>query len=74
MAQLLQNFGFLFGYGISAALTMAAGLVILIKIWDHFTPIDEWEELKKGNIAVAIVTAAVIISLALVVAAAIQPG
>ncbi len=71
---LLHNVALLFVYGISAALVLSAALGILLKVWDKITPIDEWEELKKGNIAVAIVTAAVIISLAIVVASAISPG
>ena len=35
---------------------------------------DEWEEIKKGNIAVAIVTAAVILGVSLVVCFAILPS
>lgn len=64
----------LFAYGVGGAIVMAIGLGILIKVWDWITPIDEWEELKKGNIAVGIVTAAVILSLAIIVAAAISPA
>ena len=68
------NLLLMFAYGISGAVVMGIALGILIKIWDRLTPIDDWEELKKGNIAVAIVTAAVILSLAIIVAAAISPG
>lgn len=53
---------------------MSLALGILIKVWNWLTPVDEWEELKKGNIAVAIVTSAVIIAFAIVIAAAIAPG
>jgi len=53
---------------------MAVSLAITFKIWDFTTPIDEWEELKNGNLAVAIVTAAVILGVAIVIAAAIAPG
>tara|TARA_R110002096_G_scaffold318022_1_gene512387 strand:+ start:1715 stop:1948 length:234 start_codon:yes stop_codon:yes gene_type:complete len=70
----LNNILILFGYGISAALMLSLALGILIKIWDKISPINEWEELKKGNVAVAIVTSAVFLSLAIVVAAAIIPG
>lgn len=61
------------GYGLAAALIMGLALGLLIKIWDLLTPINEWEELKKGNIAVAIVLAAVIIGFAIVVSVAIAP-
>ena len=70
----LMNFAWMFGYGIVAALVMSLALGILIKLWSWITPLDEWEELKKGNLAVAIVTAAVIIGFALVVASAISPS
>lgn len=74
MEALLHNAGLLFGYGIIGVIMMSAALGILIKVWDWITPIDEWEELKKGNIAVAIVVSSVIIAFAIVVAAAINPG
>lgn len=71
--QALYNFGYMLGYGIVAALIMSLALGILIKVWNWLTPVDEWEELKKGNIAVAIVLAAVIIGFAIVVSTAISP-
>lgn len=74
MHPLLYNVLVMFAYGLSGAIMMAVALGILIKAWDWITPVDEWEELKKGNIAVAIVTAAVILSLAIVIAAAVAPG
>lgn len=49
---------------------MSLSLTILVKVWNRITPIDEWEELKKGNIAVAIVLAAVIIAFAIVISSA----
>ena len=67
------NFAYMAAYGIVAALVMSVALGLLIKIWNWLTPVDEWEELKKGNIAVAIVLAAVIISFGLVVSSAISP-
>ena len=74
MHPLLNNALFMLGYGIVAALIMSLALGLLIKVWNWLTPVDEWEELKKGNIAVAIVLAAVIIGFAIVVSTAISPG
>ena len=55
-------------YGVLGIVLTIAGY----KIFDWITPIDVEKELgEKQNIAVAIVTAAVIIGVALVVAAAI---
>ncbi|MFT5467819.1 MAG: uncharacterized membrane protein YjfL (UPF0719 family) [Verrucomicrobiales bacterium] len=74
IAPLLYNILLLFVYGISGAIVLAISLGILMKVWNWITPIDEWEQLKGGNIAVAIVTGAVIIALALIIASAISPG
>lgn len=74
MNPLLYNFLLMFGYGIAGALMMSMALAILVKVWNWITPIDEWDELKKGNIAVAIVVAAVIIAFAIVVSSAVSPG
>lgn len=74
MNPLLHNILLLFAYGLSGAVVMALSLALLMKVWDWITPIDEWEELKKNNLAVAIVTAAVIVSLAIVIASAVSPG
>ena len=68
------NFLWMLGYGIAAAVIMSAALGICIKFWNWLTPINEWEEIKKGNIAAAIVLAAVIIGFAIVVASAVSPG
>ena len=74
MHPILTNFLYMLGYGVAAALIMSLALGVCIKVWNWITPVDEWEELKKGNIAVAIVLAAVIIGFALVVSSAISPG
>ena len=52
---------------------MAIALGILVKIFAWLTPINEWEEVKKGNIGVAIVVSAVIIGTALVVGLTVMP-
>ena len=72
--QPLWNFIYMLGYGIAAALIMSLALGMCIKVWNWLTPMDEWDELRKGNLAVAIVLAAVILGFAIVVAAAVSPG
>jgi uncharacterized membrane protein YjfL (UPF0719 family) len=53
---------------IVASVSMSISMWILLTVYNKLTPgIDEMEELKKGNIAVAIVLAAVIISYGIVV-------
>jgi len=34
---------------------MAAGLAILLKVFDWLTPINEWAEIEKGNLSVAVI-------------------
>jgi uncharacterized membrane protein YjfL (UPF0719 family) len=61
------------GWGIVGALSLAVGLGILLRVFDWLTPINEWEEIKKGNISVAIIMAAVVLALGIAIGFAIMP-
>jgi uncharacterized membrane protein YjfL (UPF0719 family) len=50
---------------------MAIALALLLRVFAWLTPVDEWAELRQGNVAVAIVVGAVVVAFALVIAAAI---
>ena len=63
-----------FGWGLTGAITMAVALPILLWVFDKFTPIDEWAEIKKGNIGVAVIIASLILGFAVVMAITILPG
>ena len=63
----------LIGWGVVGIVTMVLSLWIVLLVFTWLTPVDEWDELKKGNLAIAIVMAAVIISFALVISSAIAP-
>ncbi|MDD4287711.1 MAG: DUF350 domain-containing protein [Candidatus Peribacteraceae bacterium] len=56
-----------FGWALTGAISMALSLSILLKIFSWITPIDEWKEIEKGNMSMAIVLAAVIVGTALVI-------
>ena len=56
-----------FGWALTGAISMAIALSILLKIFSWITPIDEWKEIEKGNISVAIVLASVILGTAMVI-------
>ena len=56
------------------AISMAFAFVIMLRLFGFLTPINEWEEIRKGNIAVGILMAAAILAVAIVVAVAIAPG
>ena len=54
---------------------MGLGLGLALRLFTALTPgIDELEELKKGNVAVAVVLAAVIVAMGIVVAITVMPS
>jgi uncharacterized membrane protein YjfL (UPF0719 family) len=55
------------GWAVTGAIAMSVALPILLTVFSKFTPIDEWEEIKKGNVGVAIIIAALIIGFAIVI-------
>jgi uncharacterized membrane protein YjfL (UPF0719 family) len=62
-----------FGWAITGSVGMALGIVIAVKIFDLSTPkVDEWKLIEEGNIAAAIVVASLILSVAIVIAAAVR--
>ena len=73
MARVLLDYLIAIGWGVVGAVSMACGLGILLRVFDWLTPINEWEEIKKGNISVAIILAAVILALGIAVGFAIMP-
>lgn len=55
------------GWAALSAILMGVGTGLGVKFFDIMTPgLDEMEELRKGNIAVAIVVAAVIVAIGFV--------
>ncbi len=68
----LTQFLLTLGWGLVGAITMAVSLALLLKVFAWLTPVDEWAELRNGNMGIAIVMGAVIIAFGLVVGAAIS--
>ncbi len=63
-----------FGWAIVGSISMGIGIIIALKLFAFSTrKVDEWELIKQGNLAMAIIIAAVVISLGLVVASAVRP-
>lgn len=57
-------------WSIVASIGFAAAIAIGLKVFSVLTPgINEWEELKKGNISVAVLWAAFVLGVAAVVIA-----
>jgi uncharacterized membrane protein YjfL (UPF0719 family) len=74
MEQVLLSYLITFGWAIVGSVSMGLGIIIAVKMFELATHrVDEWELIKQNNIAMAIIMAAVILSVALVIAAAIQP-
>ncbi|HEY1066312.1 MAG TPA: DUF350 domain-containing protein [Pirellulales bacterium] len=56
------------------SVAMGLGIIITLKLFALSTrEVDEWALIKAGNMAMAVVLAAVILSLGVVVSAAIHP-
>ena len=63
MEHIFLELGRAFAWSLVSALAMGMSLGIVTKIFDAFTPgLNELEELRKGNVAVGIVLAAVILA------------
>lgn len=68
MQEIFEAYLITFGWAIVGSLSMGIGIIITIKLFDLSTrDVDEWQLIKEGNIPVAIILAAVIISLGIVV-------
>ena len=73
-ATVLKAYLVTFGWAIVGSVAMGLGIVIAIKLFDAATrDVDEWQLVREGNLAMAIILAAVVISVGIVIAAAIQP-
>ena len=72
--EILTAYAITFGWAIVGSIAMGVGIIIALKLFDLSTrEINEWQLLAQGNMAIAVVLAAVIIALGIVVSAAIRP-
>ena len=56
------------GWSVTAAVGFAFGVSIALKVFDYLsTDIDEWEEIKKGNIGVSLIFISLIVMVGLLV-------
>jgi uncharacterized membrane protein YjfL (UPF0719 family) len=63
-----------FGWAIVGSVSMGIGIIITLKMFSASTrELDEWSLIRQGNLAMAIVLAAVILSLGWVVSSAVRP-
>ena len=56
------------GWAVSAAIGFSVGVAIAVFIFNKLSSdIDEWEEIKKGNMGVALIEVALIVMIGLIV-------
>ena len=65
---LLAEYGLAIGWSVTAAIGFSFGVGLAIKVFDWLSAdIDEWEEIKKGNMGVAYILVALIVMVGLLV-------
>ena len=63
------------GWAVVGSIAMGVGIILTLKLFTWSTrEVDEWQLVKDGNIPIAIILAAVIMSLGIVVASIVHPG
>jgi uncharacterized membrane protein YjfL (UPF0719 family) len=73
MQDLLLALGKLVLFAVVGGIIMGIALAVFLRIFERLTPINEWEELKKGNMAVAVYVATAVLALSIVMAALLWP-
>jgi|TARA_B100001105_G_C22033393_1_gene290812 uncharacterized membrane protein YjfL (UPF0719 family) len=64
----LEQYARAIGWTISASVGFAIGVAIALWIFDLISrDIDEWEEIKKGNIGVSLIFVSLIVMIGLIV-------
>jgi len=67
LSYLLLQYLITFGWALTGAISMAVSLGILLKIFTWINPLNEWEEVQKGNIGMAIILSSIILGSSLVI-------
>lgn len=56
-----------FGWALTAAVSMATAMCVGLYIFTKLNPLDEWQEVKNGNLGMAFILSSVILGMSLVV-------
>ena len=73
MSRLLLDWAVTVGWALVGSLAMAVSFFVFVKLFDLFTrSLDEFEELKKNNLAVGIFMAGLLIGFAIIVSTAMK--
>jgi uncharacterized membrane protein YjfL (UPF0719 family) len=60
-------------WALVGSVAMGLSLGLLIKFFDWMTPVNEWNQIRNGNLAMGMILAAVILAFGLVVAFTLLP-
>jgi len=68
LSGILMQYARAVGWSVAAAVGFAFGVGIALKVFDWLsTDIDEWEEIKKGNMGVSLIFVSLIVMVGLLV-------
>tara|TARA_B100001996_G_C18666987_1_gene595233 strand:- start:1508 stop:1747 length:240 start_codon:yes stop_codon:yes gene_type:complete len=68
LSGILMQYARAVGWSVTAAVGFAFGVGIALKVFDWLsTDIDEWEEIKKGNMGVSLIFVSLIVMVGLLV-------
>jgi len=74
MSEIIKAYLITFGWAIVGSVSMGLGIIIALKMFTMSTrEVDEWKLIREGNMPMAIILASVVISLGIVIAAAVHP-
>lgn len=68
----IQQYLITFGWALVGAISLAVSIGLSLKVYDKLTPIDEWEEIKNGNMGVAIIISTIILGTSIVIGLSIM--
>ena len=73
MPSIFEAYAITFGWAIVGSVAMGLGIIIALKLFAISTrDVDEWKLIREGNLAMAIVLAAIIISVGIVISSAVH--
>ncbi len=73
--QILTSYAVTFGWAMVGSVSMGLGVFVALKIFTVATRgVDEWKLIREGNMAMAVILAALILSLGIVVASITKGG
>ena len=75
ISHIFLGYAVTFGWAVVGSVSMGVGVFLALKIFTLATRgVDEWELIRQGNMAMAVILAALVIAIGLVVASVTRSG